>query len=534
MRLRLARLKNFKRFAELTIQSIPSDARLVILLGPNGCGKSSLFDAFQRKLKTNRFIGMRSEWKNYYQRSTTDMAADTDEIHLDFYSDKPSTNEEFKKSLYIRSAYRHDPSFRDMVIQQQQNVLDRHAVHRLIDMDRTVENNYQRIIWRLLKEVTTPGLTTDDIMQATIGDLQDSMKAVFDDVQLDALVAAQETGTFTFTKNKARNFLYENLSSGEKAVFDLLLDIVVNKAAFDDSIYCIDEPEAHLNTKVQGTLLRELYRLVPDKSQLWLATHSIGMVRTAQELRSENPEHVVFLDMGFQSDGSMRDYDHPQVIEPAEPNYDFWSRHYTVALDDMSELLAPDCIVLCEGSREDGETGLDESCFNRIFAQEYPRTRFISVGAATEVEKRMRDLLPLLNRVVGGAAIVRFRDRDNLTPEEIDDRRRSGVRVLSEFRNLESMLLTDNVLSRLCLSVGMPECAVEMLQARDEALARRGVQSAGDDCKPAVQAVHHAARTILKMPRAGESKHAFMRDVLAPLVMPGTPEYEQLRRDIFG
>ena len=33
--------------------------------------------------------------------------------------------------------------------------------------------------------------------------------------------------------------------------------------------------------------------------------------------------------------------------------------------------------------------------------------------------------------------------------------------------------------------------------------------------------------------RAGESKHSFMRDVLAPLITADTPEYKELRRDIF-
>ena len=148
-----------------------------------------------------------------------------------------------KKSLYIRSAYRHDPSFQGTTIQQQPDVLDRHAVRRLIDTDQTVQNNYQRIIWRLLGKVTTLGLTTDGIMEETIGDLQRSMEIVFGDIRLDALVAAQETATFTFTKGKSRHFLYDNLSAGEKAAFDLLLDVVVNKVAFNDSLYCIDEPE---------------------------------------------------------------------------------------------------------------------------------------------------------------------------------------------------------------------------------------------------------------------------------------------------
>ena len=351
---------------------------------------------------------------------------------------------------------------------------------------------------------------------------------------LDALVSAQDTGTFTFTKGKSRNFLYENLSAEEKAAFDLLLDVVVNKVAFNDSLYCVDEPEIHLSTKLQGALLKELYRLVPGNSQLWLATHSIGMVRTAQEIRAKHPEHVVFLDMGFRPDGEPLNYDKPQTIEPADPDHDFWSRHYAVALDDMAELLAPDRLVLCEGSTQDDDPALDEACYNRIFAREFPRTRFVSVGPATTVEKRMRDLLPVLERIIGGTSIVRFRDRDALTPDEIRDKRTEGVRVMAGYRNIESMLLSDGVLSRLCDSRDMSDCFDAIRTARDNALIRAGVQHATDDLKPAAQAVHQAARSLLKLSRAGESKHAFMRDVLAPLVTADSPEYRKLRDDIFG
>lgn len=47
MKLKEIHLKKFKRFTDLTITAIPSSARLVVLVGPNGCGKSSVFDAFK-------------------------------------------------------------------------------------------------------------------------------------------------------------------------------------------------------------------------------------------------------------------------------------------------------------------------------------------------------------------------------------------------------------------------------------------------------------------------------------------------------
>lgn len=47
MRITKVELKNFKRFTDLTIDGIPPDAKLVLLIGANGSGKSSVFDAFE-------------------------------------------------------------------------------------------------------------------------------------------------------------------------------------------------------------------------------------------------------------------------------------------------------------------------------------------------------------------------------------------------------------------------------------------------------------------------------------------------------
>jgi ATPase subunit of ABC transporter with duplicated ATPase domains len=53
MRIEQIQLQRFRRFHDLTVE-VPKGTRLVMLAGPNGCGKSSLFDAF---LTRRRFSG---------------------------------------------------------------------------------------------------------------------------------------------------------------------------------------------------------------------------------------------------------------------------------------------------------------------------------------------------------------------------------------------------------------------------------------------------------------------------------------------
>ena len=58
MRFKSVTIKEFRRFKHLTVLGIPQKARLIMLAGPNGCGKSCFFDAlntwYNWKAKKNR------------------------------------------------------------------------------------------------------------------------------------------------------------------------------------------------------------------------------------------------------------------------------------------------------------------------------------------------------------------------------------------------------------------------------------------------------------------------------------------------
>jgi hypothetical protein len=322
-----------------------------------------------------------------------------------------------------------------------------------------------------------------------------------------------------------------NLSGGEKAAFDLILDLAVKSREFNDTVFLIDEPEAHMNARLQAAFLEELLRLVPDRCQLWLATHSIGMMRHARDHYIAHPNEVAFLDF------DRHDFDVAQVISPTAPSRALWQRVLNVALADLADLVAPERIVVCEGSPTAAagrNAEHDARCYDTIFAAGAPDVKFLSGGNSHAVENDRLALVQAIEGMLRGAEVIRLIDRDDRPLDEIEDLRAAGVRVLSR-RNLEGYLFDDAILTALCESEGRPELAPAMLRAKADACAAAVARGAPpDDLKRASGEIYNAARRLLALQGRGNDAKAFMRTTLAPLVRPGTPTYVALRTDIFG
>ena len=90
-----------------------------------------------------------------------------------------------------------------------------------------------------------------------------------------------------------------------------------------------------MGLRLQAKLLKELYGLIPDNCQLWIATHSIGMMRAAYDLGQENPGAVVFLDF------DKRDFDQTEVITPSKVNRTAWEIMHRVVLEDLVRSFLP-------------------------------------------------------------------------------------------------------------------------------------------------------------------------------------------------
>ncbi len=522
MRVSSVKLKNFKRFSDLLIREIPQSAKLVVVVGPNGCGKSSLFDAFLHWYRQKSGFGINQD-QLYFRKSELDAFDWHQNVEISLHGGIQPT----KGSLYIRTAYRNDPDFSVDGINRPRVPSDSPQINRVIDNDQTVSDNYRRLIYDTMAGVydeSNDDKTIRALREELIGSIRDSMKRVFGDLILNSVSDPLGAGAFYFEKGVSKSYHYKNLSGGEKAAFDLLLDLHVKRRFFSDAIYCVDELETHLHTRVQGALLREMVNVLPDACQLWVTTHSLGVLRAAQEMVAADPTSVCLIDF----DGVEPDIPHELV--PSNLGRVTWEKLLSITLDDLSQRIAPKFVVVCEGSsvgtrRKD----FDAEIYNRVLGAHYPDVVFVSGGSSNQVQATGVSVHDALSRILPASKFCSLVDRDDLSAQEVMMIEQKGGLVLSR-RNLESYLFADEVIEALVIREQKQTLLTEAMKIKETALANSVARrNAGDDLKSASGEIYTELKKLLAFQRCGNNTDAFMRDTLAPLITPSMPVHQELK-----
>jgi predicted ATPase len=524
MKVKRIHLKSFKRFTDLEIIGIPETAKLVVIVGPTGSGKSSLFDAFIHWHRPKAGWGHDND-ETYFRKGEEAAYSLQNSVVVETYEGI----EPVKGSLYVRTAYRNDPDFHVGSISRLNSPESDLRIHRSIQNDQVVSQNYQRLIYDTVTGVydkKNDGKSIKDFRNELIGAIRASMKEVFGDLVLNNIGDPLGEGTFTFEKGSVSSYNYKNLSGGEKAGFDLLLDMHIKKKFYTNSIWCIDELETHLHTKIQGALLKEMYALIPENSQLWITTHSLGVMRAAQMLSVESPYTVSIIDFdGVNPDDSSQ-------TTPSNISRIAWEKMLSIALDDLSNRIISSKIIVCEGSSIGSRRkNFDAEIYNRIFASNADVV-FVAGGSSNQIAASGTSVRTALEDIAAGARVLSLCDRDNKSQQEVQEFERNGDIVLGE-RNLESYLFADDVLTQLADSVGQIGATPAVLQIKAAALAAsvtRGNPS--DDLKSASGQIFVEVGKLLSLTRAGNNTDAFMRDTLAPLIKEGMPTYVAMKAAI--
>ena len=212
MRIKSVQLKNFKRFTDLTISGIPDSAKLVVVVGPNGCGKSSLFDAFSHWYRMSTTGNWNGDLAFYKKEGDAPFdLMQTVSVHLH------GGGQIGEGGLYVRTAYRHDADFQATRINAPE---DPRAMHspmlqlRSIDTDKTVSDNFSRLVVEsssVLHDPKNRPLPAGELSDGMIGGVRKSLKAVFGNLTLHNLGPDFLTSraTFFFEKGSAKDYPYK-------------------------------------------------------------------------------------------------------------------------------------------------------------------------------------------------------------------------------------------------------------------------------------------------------------------------------------
>ena len=318
-----------------------------------------------------------------------------------------------------------------------------------------MEENYRRLNIQYNKYLHEMDCTPSTAKAKITGDLNNFIKNCLDleIFSIGNIEASQ--GTLYFKKSDHPiEFEFNVLSSGEKEVIDILLDLYLRKDEYTDTIFLLDEPELHINTAIQKKLLLEINKLVGENCQLWITTHSIGFLRALQE-ELNNECQIIQFPEGVNLASTI------QVLNPMKKTMSKWKQIFGVALDDLTHLICPKQIIYCEGRDEPGplgeERGFDAIVFNNIFSEKYYQSLFISSGGNTELDQRSQIGLLILTKVFSTIEILVLKDRDISSGRNNSENDRQvylknspeNYRVLKRWE-IENYLFDKEVLSKYC------------------------------------------------------------------------------------
>ncbi len=319
-------LFNFKRFTEIHIEQIPDSSKLVLIIGSNGSGKSSVFDSFDfiQKGNSKGVPYNNNDSLNYYRKNKDANATVEIKLHgqesILKHDWQIKSGNELSKRFIGRSSIR---IVSRITNNANPNVLatDEDSPITFIENDVRFTTDvflYIQSINRALREPVFSGKQADTlkIFQDFIEPFNSSLKNIFgNNPQTTIKIAEFEDATpqtpakLIFQKGDSK-INYDFLSHGEKQVVILLLNFIVRKEYYKDTIIFIDEMDVHLNTKLQYNTIKEITeKWIPDNSQLWTASHALGFIDFANDF-----EQGVILDFDD------LDYDKSQTIAPSPKN----------------------------------------------------------------------------------------------------------------------------------------------------------------------------------------------------------------------
>ena len=463
MRITKLQLKNFKRFTDLTIDGIPKEAKLVLLIGSNGSGKSSIFDAFSTW--RNIYISKIPPTPDYYYKNALEpelILKFDDNIESNPRTDfgpTVSTTQRIQIESLALKANKFVGRSSIRIVPRITNVGVADAVKSnsdgpgmFIDPDTRFNNDlsmYMQQIDNALREPVFQGRSADTlkIFRDFIQPLNSSLINVFGGdatttIQLTEYqnATAYTNGKLVFQKGDSK-IIYDLLSHGEKQVVILLLNFIVRKEQYQDALIYIDEMDCHLNTSLQSRLLDEIVKTwIPDSAQLWTATHALGFIDFAR-----HAQNAAIVDL------NLLNFDIPQIILPQPKNS---LEVYDIAVPKLTirNILKGYKLVTVENQ--------NDQYYNAALGEK----GYLFLPASNNRE--------VFLTVKGDSSMLGLRDRDYLKSHEIDAIRKKfpNLKILHYYAFENYIYHPDNIKEVIVKGFDRAEYLADIIQQKKDRL----------------------------------------------------------------
>ena len=463
MKITSVRLKNgYKRFHDLTINLGRDPSRFIALVGPNGCGKSSILDGLLFHQSAYEPVGSTGQMDQNFHSMRNAPNYDYRNIEIQFTNgtylqvlDKKRADGKERTIFSFRSPYRYNSNVKVTETRSLDNIVtNSYGASTTVALDEKMETNYRRLLAKFNRYRDERDVKPSTARKHIIAELNKAIKSCLD-LEISSLGDVESNrGTIFFRKSdQSVEFEYNVLSSGEKEVVDILLDLYLRKEDYDDTVFLIDEPELHISTAIQKRLLVEIDKMIGENCQVWVATHSIGFLRALQEDITDS--QVIFFEPDMDLAVS------PHVLSPIQKTRSHWQTIFQTALDDLSGLVGPKRLIYCEGKAETGdgsERGVDAQVYNNVFSETESDTLFVSSGGNSEPEQRSRIAITILKKAFVDLEILVLADRDIRPGRETtgEDRekylRDCARRRMLKRRELENYLYDEEVLRKYSIA----------------------------------------------------------------------------------
>jgi len=248
-------LKNFKRFTDLTIdltsENNTKSRKLVLLIGTNGSGKSSIFDAFEvlnRLIKDISFPFYRASnviQSSYYGKNTDqfEVGVNFEQSHLKLLQN--NNESEIQTNLhpspelfYGRTAFRYIPIITKSQLGGSQQRISKKFYEEEKDVfDVNIDKLFTKFLDAFSKKDT-------EVEQKYLDKINSGFSNIFGDSSISLKYSRQTPPIqgshpfrFYFSKGISQDLDYSLLSAGEKMIFIVLFDLYLNVLNLDIQLF---------------------------------------------------------------------------------------------------------------------------------------------------------------------------------------------------------------------------------------------------------------------------------------------------------